>query len=202
MPPGFTVTIAEATVVETGKTLESTMFASPLLVLESGFMSSRWKVNFAGRITLLARHLPALGLQGPNGAAKKMNCSSLGRFCERGFPARRNSLPARSWACARPIRKSETSRTRRTCRRRTRAGIRSRPVSGPGWNAGCRSGNTTGRPARCRPRTPCPRSRAGDARLTGEHVGPFGGFVPVEFAAAVGLQAHVHAREVLGHPGP
>ena len=55
-----------------------------------------------------------------------------------------------------------------------------------------------------------PRSDAGHARLARQHVSPLPGLVPVEFAAAVGFQAHVDPGEVLGHaqvldvdlPGP
>ena len=40
----------------------------------------------------------------------------------------------------------------------------------------------------------------GDAGGAVEHVGPFGRLVPMQFAHAAGVQAHVHAGDVLGNP--
>ncbi len=50
----------------------------------------------------------------------------------------------------------------------------------------------------------------GDPRRAVEHVGPFGGLVPMQLAHAAGVQTHVHASDVLGNaklahrdlPGP
>ena len=50
----------------------------------------------------------------------------------------------------------------------------------------------------------------GDARRAVEHVGPFGGFVPMQLAHAAGVEPHVYAGDVLGNaelahrdlPGP
>ena len=41
-----------------------------------------------------------------------------------------------------------------------------------------------------------------DGRDTGgpvKHIGPFGRLVPMQFANAAGVKAHVHARDVLGN---
>ena len=39
----------------------------------------------------------------------------------------------------------------------------------------------------------------GDAGSAVEHVGPFGRLVPMQFAHAAGIQAHVHAGDILGN---
>ncbi len=38
----------------------------------------------------------------------------------------------------------------------------------------------------------------GDARRAGEHVGPFGGLVPMQLTNAAGIEPHVHAGNVFG----
>src|SRR5467141_5330184 len=39
-----------------------------------------------------------------------------------------------------------------------------------------------------------------DARAAVEHISPFGGLVPMKLANGAGLEAHVHACDVLGNP--
>src|ERR1700728_2141367 len=38
----------------------------------------------------------------------------------------------------------------------------------------------------------------GDTRRSVQHVGPFGGLVPVQLPNAAGVQAHIHASDFLG----
>src|SRR5215467_7044798 len=37
-----------------------------------------------------------------------------------------------------------------------------------------------------------------DSRAAVEHIGPFRGFVPVQFAHAAGIEAHVHPGDIFG----